>query len=1109
MSHIFISYVQEDESTALEIARGLEAAGYRTWYYKRDCVPGPSYLVQTGQAIEESQAVVLLISSNSLGSHQVTKEVVRAHEAVKPFVPVLKGIQFPEFQQRQPEWREALGSATSIEIPPGGVAEILPRIIGGLRNLGQQPPTGGADSHPGEQPHGVVAAAAKQARSYLRVIVGVGAILLLSPFVGGTVLLLGQTLSRSNPRSLAYVCTAIFDLLAFYFFFRFEKKRSAAEDARKRIENWAQTSRSAAFRSLDPYSEADTLPGTERKRQARRLVTSIKDPSFRFGVVSGDVGCGKTSLLQSEVQRLLKADHFIPVLVARSDILDTKDVTELCDAIKAAATRDRGPRVLILDQVEEILIRFPGREARQKIGALSGQLVRGDRACKIVCAIRKDYFLDLYGLGAAMDIDVRPTLMLHNFTPDEAKEVIQECAAEEGLSLADELVDMIVADLTKEAQVRPPELQIVCTALTANFTRRHYNELGGAKGILESYLTLILETSIDEQTARLILRQMCDFERQAKADPKSANELAQAIAPQQDDSGATERAVQQVLDHLVRSRLAVMVGGKYGLIHDYWVSIIRDTTIHDRSERERADELLRRHIHELEAGFSSTLSSKQLRLVRRFANRDLLSTKEAANLLRRSGLRLWISRGLAAGMIFAVIAGGLLSSTVAWKVESLADLGDRGHPIWSIHFLKDTGRIVLTPFRMGRQDRSSISVSVWEIGTGRRVSDFKTDEWDLSPRSDVLLYADHGQAYLADIEGSRKNAFPRVFKSGDHVRLSDRAHCALFISSANSETDTTIRAPMPHQVQLWSLPEGKLLAHTSLTAKRLDPAFVSEACDRAVLLVSSDEEYVPGSSYIKSKKPLLWDVHEAQPKPIASGPTIVRTDVAVDEKLRLLAALETDARGGKSIGLWDLDSGNERLKRGLEPSGHIWDDMTFGPDGRYIAVSHISSENILTGTLEVKVMRLTDLQEPQFVDGQHLISCTGEDSRDLINDVLWSTVGHTGYVWDASDHDPAPLHGLDSSDLVECTVSADHSRIALLRKGGSAELWSLKGNKVADLRAAGPATHLGWSLQGTSVALVTDSGQIRLFDRSGALLATLPPPGSRFGLSRRQTRGFL
>ena len=139
MSHIFISHVEKDADIALGIALGLEQAGFRTWCYETDSVAGVSYLLQTKQAIERSSAVVLVISAHSLGSNQVTKEVVRAHESGKPFVPVLRGTTHAEFQARQPEWREAIGAATSIVISAQGVAEILPRIADGLKALGIRP----------------------------------------------------------------------------------------------------------------------------------------------------------------------------------------------------------------------------------------------------------------------------------------------------------------------------------------------------------------------------------------------------------------------------------------------------------------------------------------------------------------------------------------------------------------------------------------------------------------------------------------------------------------------------------------------------------------------------------------------------------------------------------------------------------------------------------------------------------------------------------------------------------------------------------------------------------------------------------------------------------
>jgi len=136
MADVFISYAEEDGQTAKELAVGLEAAGFAVWYYERDSIPGPPYLSQVGQAIALARAVVLLISRDSLGSNQVTNEIVLAHESGKHFVPVLVGISHVEFQQRQPQWRLALGAATSVRVPPQGVGALLGRLVSGLRELG-------------------------------------------------------------------------------------------------------------------------------------------------------------------------------------------------------------------------------------------------------------------------------------------------------------------------------------------------------------------------------------------------------------------------------------------------------------------------------------------------------------------------------------------------------------------------------------------------------------------------------------------------------------------------------------------------------------------------------------------------------------------------------------------------------------------------------------------------------------------------------------------------------------------------------------------------------------------------------------------------------------
>jgi TIR domain len=84
---VFISHSEKDLGLVDEIIRGLEKAGYRTWYFERDVLPGTSYLVQIHDAVDQCDAVVLVVSTNSISSDQTTKEVVGAFERRKPFLP--------------------------------------------------------------------------------------------------------------------------------------------------------------------------------------------------------------------------------------------------------------------------------------------------------------------------------------------------------------------------------------------------------------------------------------------------------------------------------------------------------------------------------------------------------------------------------------------------------------------------------------------------------------------------------------------------------------------------------------------------------------------------------------------------------------------------------------------------------------------------------------------------------------------------------------------------------------------------------------------------------------------------------------------------------------
>jgi TIR domain/TPR repeat len=136
MADLFLSHVKEDFGLVEEIAEGLEAAGYTTWYFERDSVPGMSYLLQSPQAIKDAGAVILVISERSVGKHQVWKELVRAAELEKDLVPILVDITWEEVGERAPAWENAIAGAVALQLPEEGIAAVFPRLLKGLMTLG-------------------------------------------------------------------------------------------------------------------------------------------------------------------------------------------------------------------------------------------------------------------------------------------------------------------------------------------------------------------------------------------------------------------------------------------------------------------------------------------------------------------------------------------------------------------------------------------------------------------------------------------------------------------------------------------------------------------------------------------------------------------------------------------------------------------------------------------------------------------------------------------------------------------------------------------------------------------------------------------------------------
>jgi formylglycine-generating enzyme required for sulfatase activity len=89
--HIFISYASEDAAVAERIRVGFEQSGVACWIAPRDIEPGTSFPAAITAAIRSSNALVLLLTSQSNQSRHVLSEVELAFNAGKPILAVLVG----------------------------------------------------------------------------------------------------------------------------------------------------------------------------------------------------------------------------------------------------------------------------------------------------------------------------------------------------------------------------------------------------------------------------------------------------------------------------------------------------------------------------------------------------------------------------------------------------------------------------------------------------------------------------------------------------------------------------------------------------------------------------------------------------------------------------------------------------------------------------------------------------------------------------------------------------------------------------------------------------------------------------------------------------------
>ncbi len=311
-----------------------------------------------------------------------------------------------------------------------------------------------------------------------------------------------------------------------------------------------------------------------------RAVESGEGP--RLQVLAGPSGSGKSSLAKAALLPMLAADGW--EVVARRPVQPG-----LLDELeKLRATRPQGPRLLLVDQFEELFTR-PEKERELLARALWEQSRAPETRTVILLTLR----LDALERCAELRLDdagtVLSTIVLnprhHAFIPpfhaEQYREAILEPSKRAGLSFQPGLVDQLVRDVGQE----PGALPLLEHALDLLWERRErdtltqeaYHALGGLTGALTRTVDQLYEklSPAEQRQMRRLLVELVDF----REDRALATRRREAVARLRPVAPEARAAFDAVVEALVSQRLLVRGDAPGNEVDGGWLEVAHEALI--------------------------------------------------------------------------------------------------------------------------------------------------------------------------------------------------------------------------------------------------------------------------------------------------------------------------------------------------------------------------------------------------------------------------------------------------------------------------------------------------------------------------------------------------
>ncbi|AVH72605.1 nSTAND1 domain-containing NTPase [Nostoc sp. 'Lobaria pulmonaria (5183) cyanobiont'] len=864
----------------------------------------------------------------------------------------------------------------------------------------------------------------------------------------------------------------------------FELGTSTSEAQRSTSE--AQRSTSEAQRST---SEAQ--PSTsEPQRSTSEAQRSTSEPQRSTSELET---LQYSSAIQSEPHPVF-ADANTPLSLARRGVGgEVREPQYLISRLKENEQRNLRT-VLIFDQFEEFFFVYTEPAQRKQFFEFLGECLNV-LSVKVILSLRVDYIhylLECNDLSSLKIIgnDILSNNVLYklgNFSPADAKSIIQRLTENTSFHLEDVLVEQLVQDLAGElGEVRPIELQVVGAQLqTENITTlAEYRQRGTKDELVKRYLHEVVNDCGEEnhQAADILLYLLTD--EKGTRPLKTRAELERDLfayfleipptplkkggfilstpflrgSPQAGGSETREdkafdiSKLDLIVEIFVQSGLVVLLpenpADRYQLVHDYIAAFIR----------QQQEPKLKHVMAELE----------------KEREQRKLSDAKLNNFLKRA-----LFGSVAAGLVLAGLA------VTAWDAARTADEQRKQAAISEINALANSSEA----FFVSKQNPDALIEGLKAGGKLKKLKLNPGANTDTQMRTMAMLrqaiylqpqeHKENRAIEVNTLEGHSSSVWGVVFSpdgktlasgSDDNtIKLWDvstgkaiktlTGHSSMVISVVFSPDGKTLASGSDdNTIKLWDVSTGKaiktLTGHSSMVIS------VVFSPDGKTLASGSDDNTIK-----------LWDVSTGKAIKTLTGHSSRVLSVVFSPDGKTLASGSDD----KTIKLWDVSTG----KASKTLTGHsstVW-GVVFSPDGKTLA----------SGS-DDKTIKLWDVST-----GKASKTLTGHSSRVL--SVVFSPDGKTlasgSYdktikLWDVSTGKASKTLTGHSSWVLSVVFSPDGKTLASGSDDKTIKLWDVSTGKAIKTLTGHSSTVISvvFSPDGKTLASGSDDKTIKLWDVS-------------------------